>query len=125
MNVTYNGPEGQVNHEVALALQERAATTEVDLPEHPQKPDETIVGTEREDVSALLEPGKVYDLPYDLARRLIASSAFWEGVTDYSKLTLPQLQEIAAEREIDGRSSMTKPQLVEALREDNDNGGDA
>lgn len=122
MNVTYNGPEGQVNHEVALALQERATSTEVDLPEHPQKPGETIVGTEREDVSALLEPGKVYDLPFDLARRLIASSDFWEGVTDYAKLTLPQLQEIAAERGVEGRSTMSKPELVEALRDDNEGG---
>ena len=124
MNVTYNGPEGQVNHEVALALQERAATTEVDLPEHPQKPGETLVGTEREDVSAFLEPGRVYDLPFDLARRLIASSGFWEGVTDYEKLKLEQLQEIAAEREIEGRSSMSKPQLVAALRDDNEGGSE-
>jgi hypothetical protein len=124
MNVTYNGPEGQVNHEVALALAERAVDREVDLPEHPQKEGQTLVGTDAEPVSALLEPGKVYDLPYDLARRLVASSAFWDGVTDYSKLKLEQLQEIAAEREIDGRSAMTKQQLVDALREDNENGGD-
>lgn len=123
MNVTYNGPEGQVNHEVALALASRQGRpADVALPEHPQRPGETLVGTEAPTVSAVLEPGKVYDLPFDLARRLIASSDHWQGVTDYEKLNLEQLQEIAAERDLEGRSSMKKPELVAALRGDNEGG---
>jgi hypothetical protein len=48
-SVKYVGPEGQVNREVAAALEP---------------------GTK-------IESGKSYDLPSALAKRLVASSAFW------------------------------------------------
>jgi hypothetical protein len=37
------------------------------------------------------------------------------AVIDYESWTVPELRKVAAERNIKGRSKMTKPQLIEAL----------
>ncbi|MEW5861282.1 MAG: Rho termination factor N-terminal domain-containing protein [Cyanobacteriota bacterium] len=39
-----------------------------------------------------------------------------DGVSNYAKMTVPQLKVIAAERNIEGRSKMKKEQLVAALK---------
>ena len=88
MNVRYVGPEGQVSYDVGLAI----------------------------DGSALLEPGRVYDLPADLAKGLVSSSEHWEAVKDYSKLSLEELRDVAREKGIEGFSSMKKDDLLAAVR---------
>lgn len=108
----YNGPPDQANVEVGLALAERAAPAEIAL----RGVVRDVTGTDDPGGSGLLEPGKVYDLPRDLADRLLASSDHWQRVTNYDGMTKEQLLEIAAERNIDGRTTMTKPQLADAIR---------
>lgn len=88
MNIIYTGPEGQANHEVGV-----------------------LTGK-----GDMLEPGSVYDLPRELANRLVNGDARWERVTDYDELNDKQLKEIAAEEEIEGRSKMKRAELIAALR---------
>ena len=87
-NVIYNGPEGQANHEVGVAAGK----------------------------GDMLQPGEVYDLPLELANRLVNSDTRWERVTNYDELTDKQLRDIAAEEEIEGRSKMKRAELIAALR---------
>lgn len=87
-NVIYKGPEGQANHEVGV-----------------------LTGK-----GDMLEPGGVYELPLELANRLVNGDARWERVTDYDELTDKQLREIAAEEGIEGRSKLKRGQLIAALR---------
>lgn len=108
----YNGPPDQANVEVGLALAERVEPAEVKL----EGVARDVVGTDDPGASAMLEPGKVYDLPSELASRLLASSDHWSRIANYDGMTKEQLLDIAAERNIDGRTSMTKPQLVDAIR---------
>lgn len=117
--VRYDGPPDQVSHDVAraLAAQREPATVELEnqLEALPQK---TVLGTDTGgEASAILEPGRAYNLPHELAEKLIESSMWWSRVTDYDKLSKDALQELAGEREIEGRSSMTKAELVKALRD--------
>jgi hypothetical protein len=92
--VVYDGPPDQVNREVGDALRAASETGEA---------------------SDILEPG-VYDLPTELADRLVASNAAWSRVTSYERLSVAELKDIARDLEIEGFSSMTKAQLVEAIR---------
>lgn len=114
----YDGPTGQVSFEVAnaLAAQREHATVELQN-QLDTVPGETVLGTDLGgEASAVLEPGRVYNLPQELAERLIDSSFWWSRVHDYEKLTKAALLDLAAERDIEGRSEMSKAQLVEALR---------
>lgn len=43
-----------------------------------------------------------------------------EGVPDYEELTVSELQEIARDRDLEGRSQMNKAELIEALHEDDE-----
>ena len=87
-SVRYDGPAGQANHDVGRA---------------------TGGGD-------LLEPGAVYDLPAELAERLVESSAWWSRVDSFEELNVAQLRQLAAERQIERRSKMTRDELVAALR---------
>lgn len=108
----YNGPPDQANVEVGTALAERVEPSEVTL----QGVDHDVVGTDDVGASAKLEPGKVYDLPRDLAERLLASSDYWSRIANYDAMKKEQLLAIAAKRNIDGRTTMTKEQLADAIR---------
>lgn len=88
MKLRYVGPEGQSNPEI---------------------------GQETGD-GDFLEAGKIYELSPELGERALASGEHFKRVRDYDELTEEQLQSIAAEHEIDGRSKMTKKQLVNAVR---------
>jgi len=79
-----------------------------------------------------LHGGEVYDLPDGLAQYLVrtgvavradepASSEIrrWEG------LTVGELRDVARERDIPGRSSMTKAELIAALEASDEDNGDA
>ena len=88
MRLRYDGPDGQVNYEVGIRTEE----------------------------SALLEPGKVYDLPAELAHDLLETSAHWARVTDYSRLNKKQLQDVARAEGIAGYSTMSKDELLAAVR---------
>lgn len=68
--------------------------------------------------SSLLEPGKVYELPHEIAVSLARSSAGWEHVTDYEKLSAKELQSAAAAADIDGRTKLSREELIAALRGD-------
>ena len=108
--VLYTGPDGQASREIGLA-------------------------TGRGD---LLETGAVYDVPPELAARLVgggeaedgleqAGGAFFERVNDLDDLTLEQLQQIARDRRVKGRTKMDRAQLLAALRGEQpgaDEGGD-
>lgn len=118
MLVRYEGPPDQVNHDVALAIAARRDDVEIELENQLESVDgDTVRATGTEPASALLEHGTVYDLPAKLATQLVATSAWWSRVTDFDKMTKSQLEDLAAEREIEGRSKMTKPELVKALRD--------
>ena len=72
------------------------------------------------------QPGDTLELPDRMARRYTArgyvtpvpaskpATAPSKGLSD---LTVDELRKMAAEREVAGRSSMTKDELVEALSE--------
>lgn len=119
MLVRYDGPPDQVNHEVARSLAAQREPEVFELENQLETvPGETVTvtGTGGE-ASAVLEPGRAYNLPRELAEGLVATSQWWTRVTDYEKLSKDALLELAAEREIDGRSTMTKTELVKALRD--------
>lgn len=96
MKLIYTGPEGQANHEVALAAGK----------------------------GDILQPGEVYDLPAELANRLVKSDERWSRVTDYDALTDKQLRELAGDENIEGRSKMSRDELIAALRGDTTEEGD-
>lgn len=95
MKVVYDGPDGQANPEVGRALREQA---------------------EGGEASDFLEPGRLYELPRELANRLVRSDGRWSYVTDFERLKLDQLRDAARAEGIEGFSDMTKPELVGALR---------
>lgn len=76
-----------------------------------------------------LHGGEVYDLPDGLAQYLVRTgvavradepaSSEWEG------LTVGELRDVARERDIPGRSSMTKAELIAALEASDEDDGDA
>lgn len=76
-----------------------------------------------------LHGGEVYDLPDGLAQYLVRAGVAvradepelrrWEG------LTVDELRDAARERDIPGRSSMTKAELVAALKASDEDDGDA
>ena len=105
--VRYVGPDGQANREIGLA------TGSGDL----------------------LEPGAVYDVPAELAHRLVgaetpegepdqAGGVFFERVVNLADLTLEQLQLVARERDVKGRSKMGRDELLAALRGEPTAGGE-
>lgn len=97
-SVRYSGPEGQANHEIGKA------TGEGDL----------------------LTPGNVYDVPEELADKLVDSSAWFERVQSFDDLNQTQLRQLASERGITGASRMKSPELIAALRGDaSTTGGDS
>ena len=76
-----------------------------------------------------LHGGEVYDLPDGLAQYLVRTGVAvradepeprrWEG------LTVDELRDAARERDIPGRSSMTKAELIAALEASNGDDRDA
>lgn len=76
-----------------------------------------------------LHGGEDYDLPDGLAQYLVRTgvavradepaSSEWEG------LTVGELRDVARERDIPGRSSMTKAELIAALEASDEDDGDA
>lgn len=113
MNVRYTGPPDTVNRDVAAALADRAEPSEVQLEAHDGR---TVAATDTGGAPVELVPGQVYDLPAELARRLVRSSAHWARVQNYDDLPHDELRRMAAGRGVEGRSGMTKPELVAALR---------
>lgn len=116
--VRYEGPPDSYNHDVAVALAATRVDVDVTVEDTREAPTPhgTVTVTDSPAVTGMLEPGKVYDLPADLATQLVETSAHFHRVTDYSKLTKKQLLDVAAEHGIEGRSKMTADELVAALR---------
>jgi hypothetical protein len=86
--VIWNGPEGFANRDVG------AETGEGDL----------------------LEPGAVYEVSQELAERLLESSEQWAPVTDYDRLTVEQLRDVAKEQGRSGYSKLSHGELVKLVR---------
>lgn len=63
-----------------------------------------------------MTPGRVLEVDSELAGRLLASSEHYRPLRNLADLSKAQLLELAGEADVDGRSSMTKDQLVAALR---------
>lgn len=62
-----------------------------------------------------LEPDKVYDLPKDLAERLVESSSFWKAEGGNGGPTVAQLRERAGELGLDLPSKATKAEIQKAI----------
>jgi hypothetical protein len=101
VKVRFDGPEGMVNREIATHLREVAGP----------------LGEDDEPIGDFLDPGAVYDLPTELAKRAVASNEFFSFVSNYSDLNKKELLSIAESLGVEGRSTMDKPALVAAIRE--------
>lgn len=96
MRLRYDGPDGQVNRDVA-----------------------------RELGRATLEPGETISVTDGLGKRLLASSAhFSRAVASLDELSLRELQARAKDKGLEGYSKLSKDDLVAALRGGGDQAGE-
>lgn len=118
MLLVYEGPPDSYDPDVARALAAARVDVDVELPDSRPGAAEgatVTVTNPGSEASGYLEPGRVYDLPTRLAEHRLETSAHWHRVSKIGDLTQEQLQRLAAERGVEGRSKLTGKELAKAV----------
>lgn len=118
MLIRYTGPPDQADSEIAAAFALARADKTTELPDSRPGAAEGATVTVSDvagDAPAILEPGRVYDLPPRMATHRLETSAHWEKVTKIADLPVAELRRIAGDRGVEGRSEMDAKKLAKAV----------